>query len=167
MISMHAIRPPRLILTATCLMIALAGSARADMPDTLDGWWIGSTEYGHAELIERVEAAVEAAPMGIVFRASPNAAARQMLGVELPGNMVIGVFAPNFAARLIETYLPAQIEAPLRLYITENSDGTATLSYRLPSAVFAVYPEGGPELEAIAAELDQLLSEIATAAVAP
>jgi uncharacterized protein (DUF302 family) len=81
--------------------------------------------------------------------------------------MVIGVFAPNFAARLIETYLPAQIEAPLRLYITENSDGTATLSYRLPSAVFAAYPEAGPELEAIAAELDQLLSEIATTAVAP
>lgn len=167
MISMHAIRPYRLILTATCLMIALAGSARADMPDTLDGWWISPTEYSHAELIERVEAAVDAAPMGIVFRASPNAAARQMLDVDLPGNMVIGVFAPNFAARLIETYLPAQIEAPLRLYITENSDGTATLSYKLPSAVFAAYPEGGAELEAIAAELDQLLSEIATTAVAP
>lgn len=167
MISMHAIRPYRLILATTCLMLALAGPARADMPDTLDGWWINATEYGYAELIKRVEDAVEDAPMGIVFRASPNEAARRMLDVELPGNTVIGVFAPNFAARLIETYLPAQIEAPLRLYITENSDGTATLSYRFPSTIFAAYPEGGPELEAIAVELDQLLSEIATATVAP
>lgn len=167
MTSTPATRLFQLILSATCLMIALAGPARADMPNALDGWWISTTEYGYAELIERVEAAVETVPMGIVFRASPNEAARRMLGVELPGNMVIGVFAPNFAARLIETYLPAQIEAPLRLYITENSDGTGTLSYRLPSVVFAAYPEGGSELEAIAAELDELLAEIATAAVAP
>ena len=44
-------------------------------------------------------------------------------------------------------------------------DGTATLSYRLPSAVFATYPQGGPELTAIAEELDQHLADIATAAV--
>lgn len=149
------------------LFLALVWQARvhAEMPDVLDGWWIQKTGYGYAELIERVEAAVEAAPMGIVFRASPNEAARRMLDIELPGNMVIGVFAPNYAARLMETHLPAQIEAPLRLYITENRDGTATLSYRLPSVVFAAYPEGGSELAAIAEELDQHLADIATAAV--
>lgn len=139
--------------------------SHADMPAELEGWWIQPTEYGYAELIERVEAAVDAAPMGIVFRASPNQAARRMLDLELPGNMVIGVFAPNYAARLMDTYLPAQIEAPLRLYITENQDGTATLSYRLPSAVFAAYPQGGSELTAIATELDRHMADIAIAAV--
>jgi uncharacterized protein (DUF302 family) len=146
-------------------MVLSASVTHAEMPEGLDGWWIETTEYPYAELIERVEAAVDAAPMGIVFRASPNQAARQMLDIELPGNMVIGVFAPNYAARLMATYLPAQIEAPLRLYITANQDGTATLSYRLPSAVFAAYPQGGPELTAIAEELDQHLADIATAAV--
>ena len=60
------------------------------------------------------------------------------------------------------------IEAPLRFYLTENTDGTATLSYKLPSAVFAPYTgEAGPDLASAAAELDALFAEIAAAAGAP
>jgi len=147
------------------LALVLALPVHADMPESLEGWWIQSTDYSYNELIEQVEEAVEAAPMGVVFKASPNAAARERLDIELPGNMVIGVFAPNFAARLIEIYLPAQVEAPLRLYITENQDGTATLSYRLPSAIFAAYPDGGEALVELGAELDEILAGIATSAV--
>lgn len=151
------------LLLGLCFIL----TAQADMPESLDGWWIMSTEQDYAGLIESVEAAVQAASMGVVFKASPNGPARERLGIELPGNMVIGVFAPNFAARLIDTYLPAQVEAPLRLYITENQDGTATLSYRLPSVIFAGYPEGGEALRAIGTELDEILAGIAAAAVAP
>ena len=54
------------------------------------------------------------------------------------------------------------IEAPIRLYVTENQDGTATLSYKTPTAVFAPYAnEGGAALAAIAAELNQLFTKIA------
>ena len=57
------------------------------------------------------------------------------------------------------------IEAPLRFYVTENADGTATVSYKTPSEVFAPYlDEGGAELAAAAAELDQIFARIAEAA---
>jgi len=55
--------------------------------------------------------------------------------------------------------VPAGIEAPLRFYITENADGTATLTYRQPSAVFAPYAV--PALDEMACELDEIFARIA------
>ena len=57
------------------------------------------------------------------------------------------------------------IEAPIRLYDTKNSDGSATLSYKTPTTAFAPYiAEGGAPLTAIAAELDQIFQHISKAA---
>jgi len=54
------------------------------------------------------------------------------------------------------------IEAPVRLYVTEQADGTAILSYKTPSHVFAPYlDEGGDKLIALAQELDQRFAAIA------
>jgi uncharacterized protein (DUF302 family) len=79
--------------------------------------------------------------------------------------MVVGVFAPQFATRLLEASVAAGIEAPLRLYITENADRTATLSYKTAAHVLAPYTEeGGQELTALASELDQILAQIAAQA---
>ena len=58
----------------------------------------------------------------------------------------------------------AGIEAPLRFYVTQNSDDTAQLSYRRPSDVFKPY--GNAELDAMATELDIIFSKIAKDAVA-
>lgn len=58
------------------------------------------------------------------------------------------------------------IEAPIRFYVTEDEDGTATLSYKKPSPVFAPYiAEAGEELEAVAAELDEIFAGIAQRAI--
>jgi uncharacterized protein (DUF302 family) len=96
-----------------------------------------------------------------VTRASATVGAKS-LGQDIPGNMVVGVFAPQFAIRLLEASLAAGIEAPLRLYITENPDGTATLSYKTAGHVLAPYAEeGGETLKALAAELDTILEGIA------
>ena len=70
-----------------------------------------------------------------------------------------GMFAVTKASASVE----AGIEAPLRFYLTEDGDGTATLTYRTPSAVFARY--GSAELDAMAAELDAIFAAIADAAV--
>ena len=60
----------------------------------------------------------------------------------------------------------AGIEAPIRFYVTENQDGTATLSYKKPSFVFAPYlDEGGDALKALAAELDEIFARLADAAI--
>jgi uncharacterized protein (DUF302 family) len=67
---------------------------------------------------------------------------------------------------MLTASLAAGIEAPIRFYITENADGKATLSYKLPSMVFAPYfAEGGEELRKIAAELDAIFAKIADEAV--
>jgi len=83
----------------------------------------------------------------------------------LPKNRVIGVFNNDFAVRVLETSTAAMIEAPIRFYVTENDDGTATLSYKTPSFVFAPYlTEGGEQLADLAVQLDGIFEVIATQA---
>lgn len=95
--------------------------------------------------------------MGIVARASATLGAKS-IGVTIPGNMVIMVFRPDFAVRMLKASVPAGIEAPLRLYVTEDANGKATLTYRTPSNVFAPYRN--PDLDKMAGELDAILSRI-------
>jgi len=152
-----------MVLMRTLLLAVLfaAPAAAAELPDTRPGWVIERTEQGYAELIENVDAAVAASSFNAVTRASATVGAKS-LGQDIPGNMVVGVFAPQFAIRLLDASLAAGIEAPLRLYITENPDGTATLSYKTAGHVLAPYAaEGGRTLTALAAELDTILERIA------
>jgi uncharacterized protein (DUF302 family) len=80
---------------------------------------------------------------------------------------VVGVFRNDHARRLLAASLAAGIEAPIRFYVTENADGTATLSYRTPTAVFSPHlDEGGDALGALAAGLDGIFAAIAARAVA-
>jgi uncharacterized protein (DUF302 family) len=96
-----------------------------------------------------------------VTKASATVGAKQMLDKEIPGNTVIGVYRPDFAVRMLEASIPAGIEAPIRFYVTENADGTADLSYKTPSFVFAPYEDGGEALKSLAAELDAIFAKIA------
>jgi len=78
---------------------------------------------------------------------------------------VIFVFNNDLAGNVPETSTAALIEAPIRLYVTENSDGLATLSYNPPTTAFAPYiAEGGAPPAAIAAELDQTFQHFSKAA---
>jgi uncharacterized protein (DUF302 family) len=86
---------------------------------------------------------------------------------KIPGNTVIGVFDKVFAARILRLSTAAIIEAPVRLYLTANADGTASLSCERPSAVFATCAdEGGAALAAAAFELDGIFAAIAAEAAA-
>jgi uncharacterized protein (DUF302 family) len=141
--------------------IWIASAAWAELPAALPGWVIEPTGHSYAELVERVDAAVAQSPLNVVTRANATVGAKS-LGRDIPGNMVVGVFAPQFAIRLLDASLAAGIEAPLRLYIIENTDGTATLSYKTAAYVLAPYAdEGGQTLTALAAELDTILEQIA------
>lgn len=79
-------------------------------------------------------------------------------GVKIPGNAVLMVFRNDYAVRMLEASVPAGIEAPLRIDVTENDDATASLTYRKPSAVFAPYRSAA--LDAMARELDILFDDI-------
>ena len=153
---------------ALALLLAFVGHAQADPAawQALPGWKVAKTSHSYADLIGRLDEAVKANKMGLVTRASATVGAKKVLNQEIPGNMVVGVYHPRFAVRMLEASIPAGIEAPIRFFITENDDKTATLSYRMPSVVFAPYPDGGDALKEMAAELDEIFAKIAGEATA-
>ena len=148
------------------VVLALAATPAAADFGARPGWSVHKTPHAYKDLIARLDAAVKANKMGLVTRASATLGAAS-LGKTIPGNMVVGVYRPDFAIRMLEASVPAGIKAPIRFYITENADGTATLSYKAPSAVFAPYTDGGEKLKALARELDTIFSKIAKEATAP
>ena len=138
------------------------GSAQAD-EYPYEGVVQIDTQYDFDTLWQRLEGAIEANEMLLVTRASASRGAAGR-GIEIPGNGVFGVYRNDFAVRMLDASVPAGIEAPLRIYLTEQPDGTARLTYREPSAVFAPY--GSADLDAMAAELDAIFADIATDATA-
>ena len=145
---------------ALLVLILATSTAQADMT-ARDGWSVTETGKSYTQLISDVKSAVKANKMGVVTQAGPTGAAKAR-GITIPGNRVIGVFNNIYAVNILELSTAAMIEAPVRLYVTENADGTATLSYKLPSTIFAPYvPDAGPALATLAAELDMVFAAIA------
>ena len=148
-----------LILAALTSVFASAGFGNG-VP-ARKGWVVQETAKSYGALISALKSAAKANGMGVVTQAGPTKAAANR-GITIPGNRVIGVFNNDFAVRVLATSTAAMIEAPIRFYITENADGTATLSYKTPSHVFAPYmAEGGDTLGLLAAELDARFAAIA------
>ena len=106
---------------------------------------------------EALERAVADEKMALVCHANAQrgAAAR---GVAIKGNQVLLVFRNDFAVRLLAADPAAGFEAPIRIYVYENADGTATVSYVAPSVVFAPYRH--PEVQGVAGELDGIFKTI-------
>lgn len=151
---------------AHCLALVIGLSASPALADigNRDGWQVIETGMTHKALLERLLAAVEEEGMVVVTQAGPTAAARSR-GIEIPENRVVGVFNNDFAVRILGLSTAAMIEAPIRFYVTEDADGSATLSWKEPSMVFGPYAdEGGSALAAIAQDLDTRFSAIAARA---
>jgi uncharacterized protein (DUF302 family) len=124
-----------------------------------------NTPHSFQSLVQRLDQAVKANGMFVVTRASASVGAANR-GIRIPGNMVVGVFRNDFSLRLLEASISAGIEAPIRFYITEDANGTATLSYWTPSDVLEGY-DGGEALRLLAWELDGIFASIAQQAAAP
>lgn len=150
-------------LVSVLILLLLASPALAQAADR-PGWKVMKTAHSYPLLVERLEQAIADNKMGLVSRASATLGAKRVLNKTIPGNMVIGVYRPDFAVRMLEASLAAGIEAPIRFYVTENADGTADLSYKTPTAVFAPYTDGGEALKVLAMELDAIFANIATKA---
>jgi len=129
-----------------------AGMVEIDTPHDFDTLW------------DRMEQAVLDHDMLLVGRASASRAAAGR-GIEIAGNGIVEVYRNDFAVRMLGASVPAGFEAPIRYYLTEDADGTTTLTYRRPSAIFAPY--GSDDLDAMAEELDAIFAAIAEQASAP
>ncbi len=146
-------------------ILTFASAAIAGDLKPREGWSVTQTTKPHKQLVDDLKTAVKANGMAVVTQAGPTGAAAKR-GINIPGNRVIGVFNNDFAVRALETSTAAMVEAPMRFYVTENSDGTATLSYKIPSVVWSAYAdEGGEALAAIGVELDKKFAAIAAAAI--
>lgn len=155
-------------LAAALCLIALPATAEEAVRDLTarEGWAVHRTAKGFDALVADAIAATKANGMGVVTQAGPTAMAAKR-GIDIPGNRVIGIFNNDAAVKILRLSPHAMIEAPVRLYVTENTDGTATLSYKLPSVVFAPYADdGGAALAEIVAGLDARFAAIAAAATA-
>ncbi len=146
---------------AILILVAAVLSTQAQAePDTVRI----PTHHNYQTLIARIETAIANHKMNLVARASASQGA-EARGITIPGNAVLMVFRNDFAVRMLNASIQAGIEAPIRLYVTETPDHTATLSYRTPSQVFAPY--GSPPLNELARELDPIFADIAREATAP
>lgn len=146
-------------LALAAIVLTAAGPAAADPADyPYDGIVEITTPMGFDALYDSTVAAIEAHEMLVIARPSASRGAARR-DVAIPGNAVIETYRNDFAVRMLEASIPAGIEAPLRYYLTENADGSATLTYRQPTAVFAPY--GSADLDAMAGELDTILGAIA------
>lgn len=147
-----------LALVAALFTMLISIAAAADKATPFPGTHVIKTSHSYQAMVEKLPQAVAKNKMGVVARASATLGAKK-IGVTIPGNMVVMVFHPKFAVRMLKASVPAGIEAPLRFYITENDDGTTTLTYRDPSSVFAPYESA--ELDEMAKELDAIFARIA------
>ncbi len=146
-----------LAAAALALVVTTAAPAGAAGAAPLPGTRVIETGLAFNALWKRLQQAIKANKMGIVAQACASCGAKAR-GVKIPGNVVVMVFRNDFAVRMLEANPAAGIEAPLRFYLTENPGGTATLTYRAPSAVFAPY--GGVGLDTMAGELDAIWEKI-------
>ncbi len=152
-------------LMMSCLLVLLfTGRALAADMSAQTGFEVFPTSKAYGDLVSDTRAAVKSNGLIVVTQAGPTKAAASR-GIKIPGNLVIGAFNNDFAVKVLATSTAAMIEAPIRLYVTENEDGTATLSYKRPSFVFAPYSEeGGDTLTSLANELDMIFASIAAEA---
>ncbi len=147
-----------LVVPALLLALALAPPAIfAQSAPALPGTHTVASPYGFDVLAARLEKAIESNKMGLVAQASASRGAAGR-GVKIRGNLVLMVFRNDYAVRMLAVSAPSGIEAPLRIYVTEDADGKASVTWRTPSAVFAPY--GSAELNAMARELDPVFEKI-------
>lgn len=147
------------------LCLALVGGtlAHAETLAPYPGTLTTRSPFAFADTLSRLEKSIEANKMGLVAKASASAGAAAR-GVKIPGNMVLMIFRNDYAVRMLAASVPAGIEAPIRIYVTEDADGKVSVTYRTPSALFAPY--GNAQLDTMARELDPIFDKVVRDAVA-
>ena len=122
------------------------------------------TQVPFATYVEALPKAITGNGFNIVGIACATCAIQSVFNETIAGNRVFLFFRPDYARRMLRASTEAGIEAPIRLYVTEGPDGTARVSYRLPSAIFGAY--GSNDLTALGRELDADIGVILSSAAA-
>ncbi|WP_420402619.1 DUF302 domain-containing protein [Nisaea sp.] len=137
-----------------CLLWTVAGASAvvAEVEKPYSGVVTVETGQPFDAFVKTLPEAIKKRGFNIVGIACATCAAKSE-GVTIPGNRVFLFFKPAYAVRMLAASEAAGIEAPIRVYVTEGPDGSARVTYRLPSHVFGAYKVSA--LEMLGAELDE------------
>ena len=145
-----------LIVHSLAILISIPADANSNR--------LVKTNASFAQVEKSLTQAIKNNKMGLVCKASATRGAAS-LGIKIKENRVFGVFHPEYAIRMLKASIAAGIEAPIRVYLYENGDGSATITYKKPSDVFRPY--GSADLDRMAAELDIIFAKIVNDAINP
>jgi uncharacterized protein (DUF302 family) len=148
----------RVVVIAGLLLILSGSIGRAEESEPeFVGPYPGTiswpTDYSFHDLVGRLQKSVAANGMTVLAVASA-----QHRSVSIPANATLLVFRNDYAARIVEADVIAGMEAPIRLYVTEGANRKASVTYRTPSSILALYDN--PKLDELAVELDQVFAKI-------
>lgn len=152
----------RALLLALFLIIAVPAAAESKTP--YSGTIEVQTEKPFLPYTAALKEAIGENGFTIIGIACANCAIKAVFDEIVPGNRVFLFFRPDYARRMLSASTAAGIEAPIRLYVTEETDGSAMVTYRLPSHVFGAY--GNDALTAMGRELDTRVATILKTAAA-
>jgi uncharacterized protein (DUF302 family) len=154
-------RSPRVVLVVIGFLglIGMSGPAAPQHPSRGEVTTV-AVKKPFGAVADELKAAIAANGLGLVCHANAQAGAASR-GVRIKGNQVLMAFRPDFAVRMLAASVEAGFEAPIRIYVTENDDGTATIRYMKPSVIFRPY--GHPDLDRLGAELDPIFEKIVAA----
>ena len=141
---------------------AFAGSGTAEISSPYSGTRVIETGKPFKPYVAALRDAIKASGFNIVGLACADCAIKGAFKETVAGNRVFLFFRPDYARRMLRASTAAGIEAPIRAYVTEAADGTATVTYRLPSHVFGAYAVA--DLTAMGEELDDAVAAILKAA---
>jgi uncharacterized protein (DUF302 family) len=149
------------VVVALAAVVRLLGSPATPAAQTARVTVVSNAPF--AQVAAALERAIADEKMALVCHADAQrgAAAR---GATIKGNQVLMVFRNDLAVRLLAADPSAGFEAPIRIYLYENADGTATVAYTPPSVVFAPYRH--PEVQTVARYLDPVFKTIVDRGVA-
>jgi uncharacterized protein (DUF302 family) len=149
--------------TALCVIVPLVLAIAPAPSAGQEGRITAVSKAPFAHVATALERAIADEKLALVCHANAQRGA-QGRGVSIKGNQVMMVFRNDLAVRLIGADPGAAFEAPMRIYVYENADGTATVTYVPPSVLLAPYRH--PAVRAVGAELDPVFKRIVDQALA-
>jgi len=148
-----------LMLLALAMGSVSAARADEDEPEAVGPYpgtvSLGSS-YAQADAVRRLEQAVRA--NGLTLVQTINSGGQGPASVS-----VILVSSSDYWGRILKVNQLAGMEMPIRIYVTDTGNKSSAVVYRAPSSIFALYDS--PELDRIAAELDQVFAKIVDDAI--
>lgn len=113
--------------------------------------------YGFRDLVGRLKRAVAANGLTLVATLAGEAHGKA------PASLVLLVTRADLPATIAEADPLAGMELPIRLYVMEDEHRRASIVYRTPSSIFALYDN--PKLDALATDLDSLFAKLVDEAI--